>query len=340
MKKIVVILLCLILPVMFLASCAADNANIAPAAGYGRVYFGGQADADGVPAPFATEAFEIAQAAPGSAPATFRAGAVYDSAPGGSNGAGLVPITPPVSDTSLAEKIIYTVSADIETLDYERTIEQVYQLMAFNGAFIESSFVGGINLEHTFHGWNTLRHARFTLRVPTNRLNAMTTSLDTLGNVATLSSDAENITQQFSDTSSRLNSLRVQEERLLDMLGRAENIEDMLAIEDRMSGVRFQIESLTSTIRNWQTQIDYSTLHLFIREVEEYTVVVEDGPALTYWQQIGYGIADSARGIARFFMALFMWIAVNLPVLILLAVIAAVVIAVVNKRLKKKRQEV
>ena len=259
------------------------------------------------------------------------------------SGSGITPTTGMFSDAALGEKIIYTVSADIETLNYEETIEKVYDLMAINGAFIENAEIGGRNLEYRFRGWQTLRQARFTIRVPRESLNTVTASLDRLGNVTVLRSDADNITAQYSDTASRLNSLQIQEERLLEMLRRAEIIEDMLDIEDRLAGVRYQIESLTSTIRNWQNQVDYSTVRLFIMEVEAFTEVEENTYAtLTYWQQLGVGIADSARSVGRFFMGLFKLIFVNLPVLVVIAsfvVAIVIVIKIASKRAKKRHEE-
>ncbi|MCL2201831.1 MAG: DUF4349 domain-containing protein, partial [Oscillospiraceae bacterium] len=350
MKKVLSVLLLSVLSVLVLSSCAANYLGLVPAAtadsavrqefGSGggawrasqNVLWGEVADfAPAMPVP-----------APASAPMDMMAEmdvaidspSVAGEAYGG--GSGLVPITPPVSESSLAERIIYTVSADIETLHYEQTLEQVNRLMALNGAFIESHFVGGVNLENTMMGWNSMRTARFTLRVPTHRLNAVTADLSLLGNVASLSSDAQNITQQFSDTEARLTTLRTQETRLLELLINAENIEEMLAIEDRLSWVRFDIESMTSTLRNWQNQIDYSTLHLFVREVEEFTVA-QPRDERGYWQQMGDGIVDTLRGIGRFFMDIFMWFATNIPILIILAVVVIVIIVIIRRQLRKVR---
>ena len=343
MKKLVVVSIFLVLSVMFTASCSAAMPQdwAPPASAPAPAYAPGVASsAIAGGGAFRSAMMAQAPAAPDSHPvmaedseAQVEWSADYSVA--NVAGSGLVPITPPVADSSLAEKIIYTVTADIETLSYEETIAQVYELMAIHGAFIESSFVGGINLEHSFHGWSTMRHARFTLRVPTERLNAMTTGLETLGNVASLGSVAENITQQFTDTQSRLNSLRTQEVRLLEMLATAENIEDLLAIEDRLSWVRWEIESMTTTLRNWQTQIDYSTLHLHIREVEAYTLREDD--VRTYWQRIGDGVVGTLRGIANFFMALLMWFVVNIPILVLIAVIVVVIILIIKRKYKKTR---
>jgi len=252
---------------------------------------------------------------------------------------GIIPVTMSFANESLAEKIIYTVSADIETVSFNETIEAVYVLLGANGGFIESSYIGGRNTSQAYYGWQTYRSANFTLRIPQDRLNAVTASLDSLGNVVSRRSDADNITSQFFDTQSRLNSYKTQEERLLDMLARADNVTDMIEIESRLADIRYHIESLTSTLRNWQNQVDYSTLVLYISEVAELTEI-SPVQQRTYWQQIGDGLAASTRSVGNFFTRLFMWIVINLPVLVILAVIVVIIVIVTRRAIRRSGERI
>jgi len=240
-----------------------------------------------------------------------------------------------VSD-GLAEKIIYTITAEMETIDFDATIESIYELLAYNGGFIENSYIGGRNTAQSYYGWQTYRNANFTLRIPKDRLNAVTTSLDSIGNVTSLRSSADNITSQFYDTQSRLNSYRTQEERLLSMLSKAENVTEMIEIESRLADIRYQIESLTTTLRNWQGAVDYSTLTLYISEVAELTEISPVQPR-TYWQQIGDGFTANTKGVGAFFMNVFKWIVINTPVFVILAVLAIIAVVVI-KRLVRRRK--
>ena len=238
-----------------------------------------------------------------------------------------------------AEKIIYTISADVETLEFDETIEAVYKMLEQNGAFIESSNVGGRNHWQIRNNMPSYRYAFFTLRVPQDRLEVMASDLDTLGNVLSVRRFAENITAQFVDTEARLNALRIQEERLLDMLRRAEEISDMIVIEESLANVRHQIESIVSTLRNWENRIRFSTLHLSIQEVHEYTEL-EPPEEVPYWQQIWDGLGDTFTRIGLFFSGLFMWFVINLPILIILAVFAAIVIYIIYKINLRRRTKV
>jgi len=244
--------------------------------------------------------------------------------------------TPPETGAGdgFAEKIIYTASADIETLEFDATIEAVYQMIEANNAFIESSNVGGRNHWQVRNNQLSYRTAWFTIRVPVERLDIMADKLDALGNVISLSKFADNITAQFVDTEARLTTLRIQEERLLYMLTKAEDVSDMIIIEQSLGEVRYQIESIVSTLRNWENRIRFSTLNLYIMEVHEYTEI--DPEEVPYWQQVWEGLKETFANIGLFFMNLLKWFIVNLPILILLIVFITLATIFTVRFIRKK----
>jgi hypothetical protein len=95
-----------------------------------------------------------------------------------------------------------------------------------------------------------LPHAGVTLRVPVAQFSA---AMDYLKHMAASPSDlislqvgGEDVTGQFADTSARLRVLRAEEESYVGMLRGLRHVEDILAVKDRLSDVRQQIESLES----------------------------------------------------------------------------------------------
>ena len=57
----------------------------------------------------------------------------------------------------------------------------------------------------------------------------------------------------------------------MELLSTAENMEDLLSIESKLSDIRYEIESYESQLRLLDNQIDYSTVHVEIFEVERMT---------------------------------------------------------------------
>lgn len=226
-----------------------------------------------------------------------------------------------------SEKIIYSCYAEIETRTFEESCQEIANMIDRYGGFLESSTVSGHNYDR-----ESRRHAEYVIRIPRESFDEVTGHLSTIGNVPYCSISAENITAQYRDTESRLATYQVEEERLLSMLEKAETVEDMLEIESRLSDVRYEIESLTTTILGWDSLVNYSTLTIYLQEVVQYTAE----PELTYWQRIGKGFMNTLRDVGDFFMNLFRVFIVSLPVLVLLA--AAVVVLVIVIRAHKKRR--
>ena len=189
------------------------------------------------------------------------------------------------TEGDLSERIIYSAYAEIETTDFDASLEAVYDLLDQYDAFVENSSVNGSNLYDTYSGTVSHRSASFTLRVPKESYSAMTSGLDAVGNVTYLSSNAENITAQYTDTESQLSAYELQEERLLDILSQAENVEDMIELESRLSEIRYQKEALTSQLKNWDNQVAYSSVTLSLQEVQVLTPEPqEEKPTGSKWE--------------------------------------------------------
>ena len=240
-----------------------------------------------------------------------------------------------VSQPDFSEKLIYTANADIETRNFDESVAAVYAMLDRYGAFLESSYTGGSSYRAQYYGYADYRSASFVIRVPKEHYQELTSGLSAIGNVTSLNTYVENITTQYTDVESRLKTYRTEEERLLAMLEKAETVEDMITVESRLSEVRYNIESLTSTLRNWDHEVDYSTVSIYLQEVEELTSPT--ATQRTYGEKLRDGLADTLSDIGRFFSDLLLWIVSALPVLVILAVVAVVVIILVRRSLRRRR---
>ena len=250
-----------------------------------------------------------------------------------------------VNANSEFDKIIYTANVDLETLEFEETISALYKLIEANGAFIETSSVSGTNYNAKYYyGYSSYRTAYFTIRVPKENFSGLTGALSSIGNVTQSRTSADNITASFLDTESRLKAYRTEESNLLEMMEKADTVEDMITIQDRLSWIRYEIESLTSQLKNWQNRVDYSTLNLNITEVKEYTEepVIEK----TFGEEIRDGFNSSVKWLKQALRDIVVFIVSSLPVLVLpiiilipAAIILIIVLLSVKSRKKKKARK-
>lgn len=234
-----------------------------------------------------------------------------------------------------ADKIIYSGSATVETKDFDKTVEALAKMVNDCGGFVESSSVTGNDFYTQHNGGTANRTAQYTFRIPVDKFKSFTDNLSTLGNVPYSSSNAENITPLYTDTEARLTIYQTKEARLLELLSKANSMEDILAIENSLSDVQYQIESLTSQIKNWDSLISYSSLSITVSEVSLYTE--DDTSTLSYGEQLKEAFTRSIKGVGRFFKGFFKFIVGAFPVLVVLAIIAVPVFFIVRAAQKKKK---
>ena len=238
---------------------------------------------------------------------------------------------------SLAEKIIYSADAAIETTQYDEAITVLAELLNSYGGFIENSYENTpTRAEYGYSAtYRSLHYASYTLRVPKEGFHKFLDALGDVGSVQSRSTSAENVTEQFADYESRLKAYRTEEERLLAMFSKADTIPDMITIESKLSEVRYSIESLTSSLLNLSNRVSFSTVRVSINEVREYTPVVTED--LTYRQQLSEGLKSTFKGIGQFFSNLFKYFVIALPVLLILVAVAIVLVILLRRSVKKRR---
>lgn len=234
------------------------------------------------------------------------------------------------------DKIIYSADATVETTDFDATLAGVTKLVEQHKGWIESSSINGANYYSRSRGSTSSRSASYTIRIPSASFADVMGSLSTLGNVPYTHTYTDNVTSQYYDTAARLTAYQTQEARLLEMMEKAETVEDVIKIEEKLTELRYQIESLQSTLKNWDRQVSYSTVYLSVEEVAAYT---PETPAASpgYGQRLVNALRGSLRDIGSFFSELLIWLVGALPVLLVLA--AAVVAGVgVGRSVRRKRR--
>ena len=315
MKKMLSLLLALLL-VLSLCACGSARPASPSAAG---VYEAPAAKADTAMEFAAEEAADLGG---------FSAAAGVSAA----NGAAGDPSGPPQADP---DKIIYSADVTVETTAFDDAVSRVEALVKTHGGWIESSSVNGANYYDTARGYARSRSASYTLRIPSDRFSQLMGELSTLGNVPFSHTYTENVTAQYYDVQARMDACTAQEARLLEMMELAETVEDVIALESRLSDLRYQIESLQSTLNNWDRRVSYSSIYLELSEVKAYTPEPEQ--RLSYGQELLGALGDGLRAVGNFFKDLLVLLAAALPALLVLAVLLLLLVPLVRK-LRNRRK--
>ena len=255
----------------------------------------------------------------------------YDKAEMESSGA----LSDPMSSTQVLptdRKLIRTVRMQAETEDLSGVIGQVEQKLAQFGGYLQQKEV----YQGSAYRGTLRRSANLIIRVPAKELDAFLQHLSNSAHVVSTSESIDDVTLHYIDVDSQLKALKTEEERLLSMMEKAENLSDLLAIEQRLTQVQQEIQSVGSQLKALDSQIEYATIHLSLNEVVEYTPVEEEST----WQKIGTGFMDSLSDIGTGFVDVFVFLVANSPRLVLLGSIVFLAILLIrrsNKRRKAKK---
>ncbi len=224
------------------------------------------------------------------------------------------------------EKIIKTVEAYVQTKEYDKYIESLSASVTANGGYVENSDanMGGYG--------NSNRYSVYTLRIPADKLDVFMLSAEENGKITSKTETQQNVTLEYVDIESRISAYKTEKETLTDLLEKAASLENVLAIQERLSEVNYQIENYTAQLRVLENRVSYSTVTLHISEVERVTETER-----TLWQRIKNEFLDNIDnlkdGLEDFAVAVIGGIPVILPVV----VIAAVVIIIIRKLIKKRK---
>ncbi|HIR86356.1 MAG TPA: DUF4349 domain-containing protein [Candidatus Limivicinus faecipullorum] len=215
------------------------------------------------------------------------------------------------------DKIIYSGEAEVETRDFDDSIAKLMEMLEQYGGWIESSSLSGANYYSISRGNSGNRSASYTLRIPSQHFETVMNSLSEIGNVPYTYTYSENVTTQYYDTQARLTAYETQEARLLEMMEKAETVSDVITIEEKLTELRYQIESLQSTLNNWDRQVSYSTLRVGVTEVGEYT----PQPQQSYLQELWQALTGAFKNLGSFFKDFLVFLVSAIPTIIVLVVL-------------------
>lgn len=241
---------------------------------------------------------------------TVSSGTAEDAGTGGS-----------VQAVDRSRKLIRYEDYSIETKEFDEFVEALNKLVSETGGYIEYSEVSGNDYGNTGN-----RYASYTLRIPVKELDGFQSKIQDMGNLVRQSERVEDVTLNYVDTESHITALKAEQESLIALLEKAEDLEAVIALQNRLTEVRYQLESYESQIRTYDNAIEYSTVSLYLNEVERETKTSE-----TFTQKLSQRFSDSLYGVKNAASAFVLWFLGGIPYWVVLAVLIFVITRCVKK---------
>lgn len=223
------------------------------------------------------------------------------------------------------DKIITTVNISMQTKEFTDTSNKLMDLISKYKGYIENSNISHNNYINSAR----LKYSEYTIRVPRENLNSFITELKDIGNIISENTNKQDITKQYRDTESRLKVLETKEGRILALMEKAEKMEDIIALENQLSNIIYEKESLTANIMDMDDKVDYSTVYFQLDEVAKLSI--GENVKTPFLTKLVNAFKDSAYFFTYNIENLIIGLIYFLPYGLIIAVVLFVVVRVLKK---------
>lgn len=148
-----------------------------------------------------------------------------------------------------ARQIIYTAEMVISCFKLEESMKRAEALTLETGGYIQ-----------------TMSQGYFVLRIPAARLRGVMDELAKLGVVESRSLQAQDVTQEYVDLTTRIRVLKETQTQLIALLKQARNVEEALQVRRSLDAITMELEQAMGRLRMLENLIGFSTLTLRLSE--------------------------------------------------------------------------
>ncbi|MFF4460801.1 DUF4349 domain-containing protein [Streptomyces mirabilis] len=230
-------------------------------------------------------------AAPGAGNA--RPGAADSVASGAGGAKSTHPSKTTGTSVPAGSHIIRTASLTLQVKDVPKALDS-----ARTAAVDAGGYVGN---ETTTRDGGGRERTRAVLRVPTDRYDAVLSSLEGTGKVVERTAKAEDVTDQVVDVESRVKSQRVSVARVRELMDQATKLSDVVALEGELSTRESDLDALLAQQASLKDRTSLATITLSLSETPLKQAAKKSGTP---------GFVDALTGGWDAFVTMLRWIAV------------------------------
>ena len=234
-----------------------------------------------------------------------------------------------ISSVETNRKIIRNVSLELETQNFEKVVDSIESEITALGGYAESITMSDLLS-------STDRYCKIIARIPAAKLNSFVNKVSETGNVVSKNMSAQDVTVNYVDMQSHVKVLKVEQERLIELIEQAVDLDSIILLENRLTEIRYELESYESQLRTYDNLIEYSTVTIAIQEVIRYTPQVDKEST---WQKMKSGLKDSLYDIKDGFTNFAIWFVSNIPYIVFWSMVIIVVIAIIIKKKKIEKEK-
>ena len=232
-----------------------------------------------------------------------------------------------MAENSIPEekKIIRTASLTIMTKSFDESLDALTALC--------KELNGWVSWMSVSTGSGNLQRASMTLRIPQENLDAFLSGSGEYGRVTSREETADDVTESYRDTQTRLATQQALMERLQSLVTTAAKLSDLLELESQIADTQYTIDSLQQSLKSTDRKVSYSTVSINLREERKEDTVVSN---VTFGERILAAFQMGLESFTEWLQDMVLFLIASIP-FILIAVVIFVIIHVVRKKMKKQR---
>jgi len=147
----------------------------------------------------------------------------------------------------------------------------------FDRVRLATEAAGGYVADSSISGRDQYQSAWLTIRIPADRFAQVVTELQGLAVVVDgFSTNSQDVTEEYADLQATIRNLKAVESQYLELLGRAQDIGEVLQVQDRLNQVRLQIDQVQGRINLLDQLTSLATLTVYLTPVSD---VVDTEPS-------------------------------------------------------------
>lgn len=181
------------------------------------------------------------------------------------------------------------------------------------------------------------RYLYMTVRIPTGSEDDFYDFLNDNLNITYRNESQEDITDNYNDINLRIETLKEEQKRLNDLFAKANTVEDLVKIENRMSDISYEIQRLENRISNLDKNVNYSTFTINVNEVIILTEPVENIPSA---DDLMIRFNENLEKCKLFLIGIGIYIFTHLPAIGMMLVVLIFLIIILKLIFSKKRVKI
>ncbi len=195
--------------------------------------------------------------------------------------------------------IIRNAVLNIDVTELDTFTDSITSKVIEYGGYFESTDIQNYESEYS-----TERYGNFIIRLPQEKLDSFLDEVGQSGKITSKNMTSEDVSLQYVDIEARIGSLKSERDSLNNMIKDADNIDSVLAIEQKLSEINYRLDSFERQRRALKDKVAYSTVNMTAREERNVEHPIRLALEINFKERIIDSIGNTADATVEIITAL------------------------------------